>query len=490
MLYDIIIIGSGISGLYSAFHLSKKYNILILEKNSKFGGRIKTIHNKKLIYDVGAGRISSKHKLLLDLIKDLNLQHKLVEIGNHSNIQNKKMIRVINKYSKSEINNNFADSLLSSLEPCELQKNHAYYNNLRNQSGTGFLLYLKNNYGKTFYTLQDGLDQITKKLSKNQNIKYNQIFENYSYRNKVFNIKTNKSEFKSKILILTIPKEELIKIGPLKNLTILNSVSHNNPYIRIFFKFPKMNNKIWFKDKNVSIHYHSLIRYFIPMDIKNGLIQLYCDGRAANKCKELLIKGILKKELMKGLRNIFPNDKIPNPTFMKPYFWNNGAHFWLPNVNIQKVYKKVMKPYSNKPLYICGESYSKYQAWMEGALETSSKVIQNIISRQPHTIHNYNTNSKKNESKRIFSKKKNKINKNVKIFTVKEVKKHNKKNDAWIIIDNNVYDITNWIDKHPGGPEVFKFGTNNSSKFHSISIHKNNNRVSKELKKYFIGKIK
>ena len=51
-----------------------------------------------------------------------------------------------------------------------------------------------------------------------------------------------------------------------------------------------MNNKIWFKDKNVSIHYHSLIRYFIPMDIKNGLIQLYCDGRAANKCKELLIK--------------------------------------------------------------------------------------------------------------------------------------------------------------------------------------------------------
>ena len=31
MIYDIIIIGSGIAGLYSANHLSKKYNIMILK---------------------------------------------------------------------------------------------------------------------------------------------------------------------------------------------------------------------------------------------------------------------------------------------------------------------------------------------------------------------------------------------------------------------------------------------------------------------------
>lgn len=37
------------------------------------------------------------------------------------------------------------------------------------------------------------------------------------------------------------------------------------------------------------------------------------------------------------------------------------------------------------------------------------------------------------------------------MFTIDEVKKHNKKGDAWTIIENKVYNITSWIPKHPGG---------------------------------------
>ena len=32
-----------------------------------------------------------------------------------------------------------------------------------------------------------------------------------------------------------------------------------------------------------------------------------------------------------------------------------------------------------------------------------------------------------------------------------EIKKHNNHNDCWIVIDHFVYDITQWIQKHPGG---------------------------------------
>lgn len=40
--------------------------------------------------------------------------------------------------------------------------------------------------------------------------------------------------------------------------------------------------------------------------------------------------------------------------------------------------------------------------------------------------------------------------KSQKIYTHEEVSHHNQRTDAWIIIENIVYDITNYIDKHPG----------------------------------------
>jgi len=43
--------------------------------------------------------------------------------------------------------------------------------------------------------------------------------------------------------------------------------------------------------------------------------------------------------------------------------------------------------------------------------------------------------------------------KTIKNFTYDEVKKHNKENDAWIIHKNNVYDVSKFIDNHPGGKD-------------------------------------
>ena len=37
---------------------------------------------------------------------------------------------------------------------------------------------------------------------------------------------------------------------------------------------------------------------------------------------------------------------------------------------------------------------------------------------------------------------------------MKEVKKHNKKSDGWLVIDGMVLDVTKWIDIHPGGPII------------------------------------
>ena len=39
-------------------------------------------------------------------------------------------------------------------------------------------------------------------------------------------------------------------------------------------------------------------------------------------------------------------------------------------------------------------------------------------------------------------------------FSWEEIKRHSNSASRWIVIDKNVYDITNWIKRHPGGPRV------------------------------------
>lgn len=39
-------------------------------------------------------------------------------------------------------------------------------------------------------------------------------------------------------------------------------------------------------------------------------------------------------------------------------------------------------------------------------------------------------------------------------LTINTVSKHNSANDCWLIIDNKVYNVTNYINLHPAGPET------------------------------------
>ena len=40
----------------------------------------------------------------------------------------------------------------------------------------------------------------------------------------------------------------------------------------------------------------------------------------------------------------------------------------------------------------------------------------------------------------------------------KQIQKHNKEDDAWTVLNGNVYDITLYNDYHPGGKEKLMLG--------------------------------
>ncbi|GMM46884.1 Cyb5 protein [Pichia kluyveri] len=41
-----------------------------------------------------------------------------------------------------------------------------------------------------------------------------------------------------------------------------------------------------------------------------------------------------------------------------------------------------------------------------------------------------------------------------KTYTFEQVQEHKSRDDIWIIYKNKVYDVTNYLDEHPGGEEV------------------------------------
>ena len=74
-------------------------------------------------------------------------------------------------------------------------------------------------------------------------------------------------------------------------------------------------------------------------------------------------------------------------------------------------------------------------------------------------------------------------------LTLDEVKKHNSSNDCWSIIDGNVYDLTNWVESHPGGKERITAicGKDGTSSF--LGKHSNSNSAKSQLTRFELGKL-
>ena len=94
-----------------------------------------------------------------------------------------------------------------------------------------------------------------------------------------------------------------------------------------------------------------------------------------NSGKDKLIKAI-HKEI-----NVLFGINPPEPDEVFFHYWENGCHFWDVGADMNEVYGKIMKPIDDKELYICGESFSKKQAWMEGSLETCYDVMKKLNSQ-------------------------------------------------------------------------------------------------------------
>ena len=537
--YDLVIIGGGLAGLYTLYKLSKKYDhlkILLLESGQRYGGRIysykETIDGETYIMDLGAGRLGHHQPLINDLINELGLKSRIVDIPNTKTyIEVSENDKAYDKthfkdYIMNKLTKFFFSPLITKLGKAVLQKYYLnelikkyvsvsfsqkvasvfeYSSDLNEFNAYDAIEYFKHDYNNEtkFFTLNGGLEQIIEHLiiaikktksykSKNITLLNLSNVENITNKNSNNLFKIEVTNYRiakiyyiySKYVVCAVPKKTLEKLELFKPiLRDLNSINSIN-LLRIYEIYNKTNGETWFKNVGKTIT-NSQVQFVIPINPNNGLIMSsYSDCANANYWNLLLTKKgleFVKAKLNTKLNQIFSiyNISIPQSKYIKMYFWDAGVACWKKNVDSDHVSSKLLNPYSN--IFIIGENYSKYQAWCEGALMTS----ENCITKLVNLLSTNNTATRKKGGKKMKQIKIKQYNN----LTLEQVKKHNTKEDAWTIIENKVYNITPWIPKHPGGEIIMQALGKDATQ---LFIDNNHPSYVKKtiLPKYYIGTLK
>ncbi|KAI9598965.1 cytochrome b5 [Syncephalis fuscata] len=73
-------------------------------------------------------------------------------------------------------------------------------------------------------------------------------------------------------------------------------------------------------------------------------------------------------------------------------------------------------------------------------------------------------------------------------ITLQEISKHNNKKNLWVALHGKVYDISNFVEEHPGGEEVLleQAGLDCTEAFEDVG---HSEEAREMLEKYFVGEL-
>lgn len=74
-------------------------------------------------------------------------------------------------------------------------------------------------------------------------------------------------------------------------------------------------------------------------------------------------------------------------------------------------------------------------------------------------------------------------------YTLDQIAQHNTKNDCWMVIDQNVYDVTSFVSQHPGGPRILQGCGQDATQLFTSQRKHNNSNTQQLLQKFIIGQL-
>ena len=407
--YDIIIIGSGMSGLYSAYNIkniSPNTSFLILEKHKKqwIGGRTSNdfFYGTEIVTGAGIGREDTNH-LLIKLMNELGVKYKKFNsIMNYSLIFKPiDIVKMINKLkielkkNPSLKNKTFKDAFIQ-IFGLNLYKQFTISSGYTDYENADLLETLYN------YGMDDnmggwkGLHIPWKNMVE---ILYNKIGnEHFRFSSDVNSVKKihespcifeiqldNGVKYNCNRVIVAITISGIKKILPeANNKNSLYQQIHGQPFLRLYGKFDKKSTEIM---KKYVLNYTIVpgpLQKIIPIDANKGVYMIaYSDNNNALVLKEYLENTSKNRKIYCNL--IEKSLGIPSGSLhliaVKDYYWPIGTHYYEPlkSTNIEIVKNRNEFVYAvqhpQKGILVVGEVVSRYQGWTEGALESVKKVL-------------------------------------------------------------------------------------------------------------------
>jgi monoamine oxidase len=400
--YQYLIVGSGIAGLHCALELSKKRphaKIGIAESSPYIGGRIDTFESEYGRWEGGAGRIHSSHKMIIDYVKKYNLtlvslngitEYKEVDLPIQQDtwpVVAKIIVMSLIKVKKNILAlHTLKEILVLSQIFIDVQHYFSFFpytSELMTLRADIALESLKKEMASSdnFYTIKEGWGELIKRIRldlerRGVHIMVSQRLTQIKNATTPMELVFSKKTLKAERVILAVDSESLKNISPFHNLPVLKHLKME-PLLRIYQVFPRPG---WFYHISRTVT-NSPLRHIIPINANKGIIMSsYTDGKDTIVWKKILDKSekLLENKLTGELRKLFSEIFIPDPIFTKTHYWKNGCTYWLPGLyDPVEAGIKVMTPIRRLPeVFVCGESYSMKQAWVEGALEHAEDMLK------------------------------------------------------------------------------------------------------------------
>jgi hypothetical protein len=403
--YDIIIIGSGMSGLYSAYYITQNFpnmSFIILEKFKKewIGGRTSndTFYGTQIVTGAGIGRRDT-NPLLIQLMNELHVPFKnflsvmdyskmflplnIIDMLNHLKKEYKKHPELHHKTFKQFFTQIFGEKmykqfLISSgytdFENADLYETIYNYGMDDNTGGwNGLYIPWKKLVDKLYHTIGKQHFKFSCDV-----VKINPIKDKYE-KPCLFEIITKNGDvFLSNKVIVATTISSIQKLIPVKQN--LYQQIHGQPFLRLYGKFNKKSSEIM---KKYVPHYTIVpgpLQKIIPMNSSKGVYMIaYSDNNNALILKDHLDNTPQNRKLYCQL--IEQSLGIPDGSLtliaIKDYYWPIGTHYYEPLskefLNRNQFLDEVQHP--EKGILVVGEAVSRYQGWVEGALESVKKGL-------------------------------------------------------------------------------------------------------------------